>query len=59
MPDAAEPLSPDICRPCHGTGTVVSGKGGESHSLTCPWCGGTGRFDPARNAQDHPAEPTG
>jgi DnaJ-class molecular chaperone len=39
------------CRPCRGTGSVISGLGGEQRTLPCPWCGGTGRRDPARDAQ--------
>lgn len=49
------------CTPCRGTGTLISGKGGEPHQVTCPWCGGDGRFHPGRDAQtgttvDGPAE---
>ncbi|HMJ03787.1 MAG TPA: hypothetical protein VK506_12650 [Conexibacter sp.] len=39
------------CRPCRGTGTVISGLGGEQRPTTCPWCGGSGARDPARDAQ--------
>ncbi len=35
---------PAVCSPCRGTGTVISNLGGDSHTVTCPWCGGTGRF---------------
>lgn len=44
------------CTPCHGTGKVISALGGEQHEVTCPWCGGTGRFLPGRDAQESPAE---
>ena len=44
------------CTPCHGTGKVISALGGEQHEVTCPWCGGTGRFQPGRDAQESPAE---
>ncbi|HEX4805092.1 MAG TPA: hypothetical protein VFU94_04255 [Conexibacter sp.] len=40
------------CRPCRGTGTVISGLGGEQRRVTCPWCGGSGVRDPARDAQE-------
>jgi DnaJ-class molecular chaperone len=48
-----------MCTPCRGTGRVVSNLGGESHEVTCPWCGGSGQFIPGRNAQDAPAESAG
>jgi DnaJ-class molecular chaperone len=44
------------CTACRGTGKVSSGLGGSPHEVTCPWCGGTGRFQPGRNAQEHPSE---
>jgi len=40
-----------ICHPCRGTGTVISGLGGEQRTITCPWCGGNGERDPSRDAQ--------
>lgn len=40
-----------ICHPCRGTGTVISGLGGEQHRIACPWCGGSGVRDPERDAQ--------
>jgi hypothetical protein len=40
-----------VCTPCRGTGTLTSGLGGEPHQVTCPWCGGTGTFEPGRDAQ--------
>ena len=39
------------CRPCRGTGQVVSGLGGAPSVVPCPWCGGSGRFAPGRDAQ--------
>jgi DnaJ-class molecular chaperone len=45
-----------MCTPCRGTGRLLSTLGGEPHEVTCPWCGGTGRFVPGRNAQEAPAE---
>ncbi len=40
-----------VCSPGRGTGKVVSGLGGEPHEITCPWCGGSGRFVSGRDAQ--------
>ena len=45
-----------VCSPCRGTGRLISGLGGEPHEVSCPWCGGSGRFAPGRDAQEHPAE---
>lgn len=39
------------CTACRGTGKVMSGKGGTPHEVTCPWCGGDGRFHQGRDAQ--------
>ena len=39
------------CRPCRGTGTVISGLGGEQSKQPCPWCGGTGVRQPGIDAQ--------
>ncbi len=39
------------CTPCRGSGKVISGKGGSPHQVSCPWCGGDGRFHPGRDAQ--------
>ena len=50
-PDAAPPDDANRCHPCRGTGTVISGEGGAPHPVDCPWCGGTGRFEPGRDAQ--------
>ena len=46
-----DPHDPQRCTPCRGTGNVVSGLGGTPQTVTCPWCEGTGRFDPAHDAQ--------
>jgi DnaJ-class molecular chaperone len=57
---AAEEHDPERCHACRGTGTVISSLGGEAHDVTCPWCGGTGRFDRQREAQAQaPADPNG
>ena len=47
--DAAS--APQPCAPCRGTGRLVSGLGGEPHTVTCPWCDGTGVFTPGHDAQ--------
>jgi DnaJ-class molecular chaperone len=39
------------CTACSGSGKVISGKGGTPHEVTCPWCGGDGRFHQGRDAQ--------
>lgn len=48
---------PERCSACRGTGKVISGKGGAHTEVPCPWCGGSGRFQPGRNAQDPDASP--
>ena len=47
------------CTACRGTGSVISNLGGQAHELSCPWCGGTGKFVPGRDAQESPAESAG
>jgi DnaJ-class molecular chaperone len=49
---ADEPYDPGRCSPCRGTGVVVSNLGGSRSEIECPWCGGTGRRQPRRNAQE-------
>jgi DnaJ-class molecular chaperone len=51
-----EPEDRSTCTPCRGTGRVRSALGGQSHEVTCPWCGGSGQFAPGRDAQAEPAE---
>jgi hypothetical protein len=48
--------SATACRPCRGTGRLISTLGGVSHQVVCPWCHGTGKTIPGINAQDAPAE---
>ena len=59
----AEGEQPDAtrtqCNPCRGSGRVVSNLGGEAHDVICPWCGGSGKFAPERDAQEHPSEGDG
>jgi DnaJ-class molecular chaperone len=51
-PPAAAPADdPNRCRPCRGTGRLISNKGGKPHEVECTWCEGTGRFIPEHDAQ--------
>jgi DnaJ-class molecular chaperone len=45
-----------VCSPCRGTGRLQSNLGGAPHEVQCPWCGGTGRFQPGRDAQEFAGE---
>lgn len=52
---------PVPCGPCRGTGKLLSSAAtsaalGEPHTVTCPWCEGTGMTIPDHDAQEHPAE---
>jgi DnaJ-class molecular chaperone len=38
----SEPHDANRCTPCRGTGSVISGLGGEPKPVTCPWCQGSG-----------------
>jgi DnaJ-class molecular chaperone len=40
------------CTACRGTGRLISNLGGRQHEVTCPWCGGSGSFQPGRDAQE-------
>ncbi len=51
MAERDETRDETTCRPCRGAGTVISGLGGEQTQQPCPWCGGSGVRDPARDAQ--------
>jgi DnaJ-class molecular chaperone len=50
-PDAAPPDDRERCHACRGTGQVISGLGGTTHPVECPWCEGTGRFIPDHDAR--------
>jgi DnaJ-class molecular chaperone len=54
---ADEPHDPDRCMPCRGTGRIISNQGGTQREVECPWCGGTGRRQPGRNAQQPEGPP--
>jgi DnaJ-class molecular chaperone len=47
----ADPPDADRCRPCRGTGQIISNLGGTPNTVPCPWCDGTGRFTPGHDAQ--------
>jgi DnaJ-class molecular chaperone len=49
--DPAETYDPERCTPCRGTGTVISGLGGEPKPVTCPWCEGSGVYQREHDAQ--------
>jgi DnaJ-class molecular chaperone len=48
---ADDVLADDACRPCRGTGRVISSLGGDPREVKCPWCSGSGVFAPDRDAQ--------
>jgi DnaJ-class molecular chaperone len=45
------------CTPCRGTGRVISNLGGEQREIACPWCEGSGEFQPGHDAQGGAASP--
>ena len=49
--EPADSHDPQICTPCRGTGTVISGLGGTPTPVTCPWCDGSGQFQRDHDAQ--------
>jgi len=48
---AGEAHEPRECMACRGTGRVISNLGGSPSTVECPWCGGSGRRQPGRDAQ--------
>jgi DnaJ-class molecular chaperone len=40
--EVVEPIPPQPCSACRGTGVVISNLGGEPQELACPWCDGGG-----------------
>jgi DnaJ-class molecular chaperone len=49
--DGAPGVDSGGCRACRGSGSVVSGLGGDPHEVRCPWCEGSGRFIADHDAQ--------
>jgi DnaJ-class molecular chaperone len=49
--ESADSYDPQRCTPCRGTGKVISALGGTPQSVTCPWCEGSGVFQPQHDAQ--------
>ena len=39
------------CRPCRGTGQIISNLGETPSTIVCPWCEGTGRLPTGGDAQ--------
>lgn len=46
-----EPAGPQPCSACRATGKVFATRGEEQVSVACPWCGGTGTWEPGVDAQ--------
>jgi DnaJ-class molecular chaperone len=57
--DSTDESSDSGCRPCRGSGVVISGLGGEQREQPCPWCDGTGTRIPGRDAQEAAATARG
>ncbi len=49
--DDLETAAPLPCSPCRGEGKLISGAGGSSHEVPCPWCDGSGATLPGHDAQ--------
>jgi DnaJ-class molecular chaperone len=49
--EPADTYDPQRCTACRGTGTVISGLGGEPKPVTCPWCEGSGVYQREHDAQ--------
>jgi hypothetical protein len=47
----APPEDRSTCTACRGTGQVISGLGGTPSTVSCPWCGGSGKFQAGSDAQ--------
>lgn len=51
--EAAEQESgPQPCSACRATGKVFANRGEEQVSVDCPWCKGTGTWEPGYDAQE-------
>jgi DnaJ-class molecular chaperone len=45
------PVGPQPCSACRATGRVFATRSGEQTSLPCPWCQGSGEWEPGFDAQ--------
>lgn len=48
---AQEAAGPQPCSACRATGRVISNFGGEATTVPCPWCQGSGQWEPGFDAQ--------
>jgi hypothetical protein len=53
---AEESQEPRACTPCHGSGKVISNLGGNTTTVTCPWCRGGGERLTDMDAQEFQRE---
>lgn len=49
---AEEQAGPQPCAPCRATGKVFATRAEEQVSVDCPWCKGTGLWEPGHDAQE-------
>lgn len=45
------PAGPQPCSACRATGRVFANRAGEQIQVDCPWCAGTGTWEPGIDAQ--------
>ena len=56
--EESEAAGPQPCSACRATGRVFANREGGQISVPCPWCQGTGQWEPGYDAQAaavHPA----
>lgn len=56
--DASEAGGPQPCSACRATGRVFANREGGQIEVACPWCQGSGQWEPGFDAQAaavHPA----
>ena len=46
-----EVVGPQPCSACRATGKVFANRAEEQISVDCPWCTGTGQWEPGLDAQ--------
>lgn len=46
-----QPAGPQPCSACRATGNVFAGSGEDQVQVACPWCQGTGTWEPGYDAQ--------